>query len=75
MLNKGVFPGGSDGKEFACNAGGPASILGSGRTPGEGNSDPLQYLQNTPVFWPGESPRQRSLVGYSSWGLKRVGHQ
>ena len=37
------FPGSSDGKEFACNAGDPGSILGSGRTPGEGNGNPLQY--------------------------------
>ena len=43
MLNKGVFPGGSDGKEFAYNAGGPASVLGSGRAPGEGNCCPRQY--------------------------------
>ena len=28
--------------------------------------------QPTPVFLPGESPGQRSLVGYSSWGRKRV---
>ena len=42
-LNLMTFPGGSDGKEFACNAGGPASVLGSGRTPGEGNGYPLQY--------------------------------
>ena len=37
------FPGGSDGKEFACNAGDPGSIPGLGRSPGEGNSNPLQY--------------------------------
>ena len=30
------FPGGSDGKESACNAGDPSSIPGSGRSPGEG---------------------------------------
>ena len=35
------FPGGSDGKESACNAGDPGSILGSGRFPGEGNGNPL----------------------------------
>ena len=35
--------GGSDGKESACNAGDPGSILGSGRSPGEGNGYPLQY--------------------------------
>ena len=37
------FPGGSDGKEYACNAGEPGSIPGSGRSPGEGNGLPLQY--------------------------------
>ena len=37
------FPGGSDGKESACNAGDQDSILGSGRSPGEGNGYPLQY--------------------------------
>ena len=37
------FPGGSDGKESACNLGDPGSILGSGRSSGEGNGNPLQY--------------------------------
>ena len=37
------FPGGSDGKESACNAGDLGSIPGSGRSPGEGNGNPLQY--------------------------------
>ena len=36
--------GGSEGKESACNAGDPGSIPGSGRSPGEGNSSPLQYF-------------------------------
>ncbi len=35
--------GDSDGKESACNAGDPGSIPGSGRSPGEGNGNPLQY--------------------------------
>ena len=34
-----AFPGGSDSKASACNAGYP----GSGRPPGEGNGTPLQY--------------------------------
>ena len=38
-----VFPGGSDGKASAYNAGDPGSIPGSGRSPGEGNGNPLQY--------------------------------
>ena len=37
------FPGGSDGKESACNAGDPGSIPRSGRSPGKGNGNPLQY--------------------------------
>ena len=39
-----VFPDGSHGKESACNAGDPGSISGSGRCPGEGNSNSLQYF-------------------------------
>ena len=43
------FPCGSDGKASACNAGDPASIPGSGRSPGKGNDNPLQYccLENS----------------------------
>ena len=37
------FPGGSNGKVSAYNAGDPRSIPGSGRSPGEGNANPLQY--------------------------------
>ena len=37
------FPGGSDGKESACNAGDPGSVPGLGRYPGEGNGNILQY--------------------------------
>ena len=37
------FPGGSDGKKSACGAGDPGLIPGSGRSPGEGNGNPLQY--------------------------------
>ena len=36
------FPGGSDGKASAYNTGDPGSIPGSGRSPGEGNGNPLQ---------------------------------
>ena len=58
------FPGGSDGKASACSAGDPGSIPGLGRSPGEGNGNPL------PVFLPGESHGWRSLVGYSPRGRK-----
>ena len=37
------FPGGSDGKASAYNAGDLGSIPGSGRSPGEGNGNPLQF--------------------------------
>ena len=40
--NRGSF-GGSEGKESARNAGDPGSIPGLGRSPGEGNGNPLQY--------------------------------
>ena len=43
------FPGGSAGKESACNAGDLGSVPGLGRSPGEGNGSPLQYsgLENS----------------------------
>ena len=46
------FPGSSDGKASAYNAGDPGSIPGSERSPGEGNGNPLQYscLEN-PMDW------------------------
>ena len=60
------FPGGSDGKEPACNAGDLGSILGSGRSPGEGHGNPLQYSCL-------ENPHgQRSLEDYSPWGCKEL---
>ena len=58
------FPGGSDSKESACNAGDLGSIPGLGRSPGGGHGNPLQYSCL-------ENPHgQRSLAGYSSWGCK-----
>ena len=43
------FPGGSGSKESTCNKGDGGLILGSGRSPGEGNGYPLQYscLENS----------------------------
>ena len=38
-----LLPSGSDGKASAYNAGDPGSFPGSGRSPGEGNGNPLQY--------------------------------
>ena len=56
------FPGGSEVKVSACNVGDLGSIPGSGRSPGEGNGNPLQ------CSWTGESGRLQST------GLQRVGH-
>ena len=52
----------SDGNAFVCNAGYPGSIPGLGRSPGEGNGNPLQYsfLEN--------STGRGALAGYSPWG-------
>ena len=43
------FLGGSDSKESACNAGDQGLVPGSGRSPGEGNGNPVQYscLENS----------------------------
>ena len=60
------FPGGSDGKELACNAGDLGLISELGRSPGGGQGNPLQYSCL-------ENPHgQRSLVGYSPWGCKEL---
>ena len=58
------FPGGSDGKASAYNVGDPGLIPGLGRSPGEGNGDPLPYscLEN--------QHEQRSQRGYSPWGRR-----
>ena len=45
------FPGSSDSKASAYNVGDPGSIPGSGRSPGEGNGNPLQYCLENPMDW------------------------
>ena len=52
------FPGGLDGKASAYNAGDLGSIPGSGRSPGEGSGNPLQYscLENELLEAPVVSP-------------------
>ena len=57
------IPGGSDGKESACNVGDLGSIPGSGRSPGEGNGNPLQYSCL-------ENPMDRVAWGLQSMGCK-----
>ena len=60
------FSSGSDSKELACKTGDLGSIPGLGRSPGEGNGNPLQYTCL-------ENPHgQRSLAGYSSWGCNEL---
>ena len=60
------FPGGSEVKASACTAGDLGSI------PGVGNIPWRRQWQPTPVFLPGESHGQRSLVGYSPRGCKEL---
>ena len=58
-------------KKSSCNAGDSGdtvSIAGSGRSPSG-------KWQSTPVFWPGESQGQRSLMGYSPCGCKELDSQ
>ena len=60
------FPGSLDGKASAYNAGDVALIPGSGRSPGEGNGNPLQCSCLE------KSHGLRNLVGYSPWGCKEL---
>ena len=55
------FPGGSEVKASACNAGDLGSIPGSGRSPGEGDGNPLQYSRL-------ENPMDRGAGGLQSTG-------
>ena len=61
------FSGGSAVKNLPANAGDMGSIPGSGRSPGEGNGNPVQYSSLR------KSHGQSSLVGYSP-GSHRVRH-
>ena len=62
-----AFPGGSDGKESAYNAGDSGLIPGLGRAPGEGHSNPLQYCA-----WRLSGTEKSG--GLQSLGSQRVGH-
>ena len=61
------FPGGSEVKASACNAGDPGSIPGLGRSPGEGNGNPLHILA-----W--RIPWTEVPGGLQSMGSQRVAH-
>ena len=72
------FPGSSDGKESACNAGDPGSIPGSRRSSGVGNGHPLQYscLENSidrGAWWVSvhTSPWQPQVWSLLSYLIKR----
>ena len=58
---------GSVNKESSCNAGDPSSTSGWGRSPGEGNGNPLQYS-----CW--ENPMDRGAWWVTVQGITRVGH-
>ena len=60
------FPGGSEGKASACNAGDQGLIPGLGRSPGKGNGNPLQYSCL-------ENPMDRGAWQATVHG-RRVGH-
>ena len=62
-----AIPDGSDGKESACNAGDLSSIPGSGRSPGEGRGNPLQYFCL-------ESSMDRGAWRATVLGSRRVEH-
>ena len=61
------FPGGSDSEESAGNVADPGSIPGSGRSPGEGNDNPLQYPS-------GKIPWTEEPGWLQSMGWQRAGH-
>ena len=61
------FPGGSEGKESACSVGELGSVPALGRSPGERNSNPLQYpgLENSMdrgAWWATENQKSRTRV-------------
>ena len=74
------FPGGSESKESACNAGDPGSIPGLGRSPGGGHGNPLQdsCLEN-PMdrgAWQATVPgvaKSRTKLSSSTHGLSEPG--
>ena len=62
------FPDGSDGKEFVCSVGNLGSVPGTGRSPGDGDSNPLQYpcLEN---FMDGGAWWAAVHGGVKNWAL------
>ena len=68
-----AIPGGSDNKESACYAGDLGLILGSGRSPGEGNGNPLQYscLEN-PIDRGAWQATVHGITKSWTWSFSRV---
>ena len=66
LINNKTFPGGSDSKESACSAGEPGLIPGSGRSPGGGNGNPLQYSYL-------ENPMDRGACQAKAHGVSESG--
>ena len=62
------FPGGLEGKASVYNEGDLGQIPGSGRSPGEGNGNPLQYYIAWNIPWTEKPDRLQPM------GLQRVGH-
>ena len=68
LLHTKGFPGGSEGKASACDAGDLGLIPGSGRSPGEGNDNPLQYLA-WKISWTEKPGRLQSMESQSQTWL------
>ena len=74
------FPAGSDGRASVCNAGDPGLIPASGRSPGEGNGNPLQYscLENSMdggAWWAtvhGVPESHTGLSDFTLCGLRQI---
>ena len=66
-IDFGGFPHSSVGKESVCKAGDPGSIPGLGRSPGEGNGNPLQYSCL-------ENPMDRGAWQATVHGVARARH-
>ena len=72
MLLSMGFPGGSDGKESACNVGDPGLIPGLGRSLGEGRGNPPQYsylenpMDNSTCYLSGMKVGRQKFGGFSS---------
>ena len=69
LISKGVIPGGASGKEPACQSRRHKTHRFDPRV---GKITWRRKWQPTPVFLPGESHGQRSLVDYSPWGRKEL---